>query len=296
MGNNPLAALSSTERRHYRNALTAHVVEVIYRFWQRNHGATTDDLVDGVRAMREDAPLAEVHRAVASLECSGMITQLPGSDGHWHRVEHPAPLPRPLRVCSTRGCLRPDDHPDEHLPDLHGEQLSAQLTVVHDDFFAVWHQGAPWIHVYPDAAAWQAGGSLVATLVVPHELRFVPDTIVEVVTAWLGSDEYPAPPDTGTRSHHEFVFTPGVETGTLVLLHADYFAAWNHDKGEVAFYDVVTDWDEGLPPLDVVAVPDGEPFTGAVLDQLAEEWYERRYPASPANDLTAGTGNVKETG
>lgn len=286
MGSHPLAPLSAAERTDYRTAILAHVLETVYRYWQRGIAVALDDIVIGVRAIREDTPLLEIHRAVAALERTSVIQQTTSRPaGLWRRVDTTQPpdptLPSSPDTCSAPGCLRTAGHPFSHLPDLHGMQLTAQLAIRHDDFMAVWHHGSPWITVYRDATSWQDDGDPAASLVVPHECRFVPDTIVAVVTAWLSSDDYPTPPETDIGSRHQYAFSPGVDHGTLVYRHADYVGVWDHDACRVEFYDDVTAWDDGQTPIATVDVPAGEPFTGAVLAQITEEWAERHFDTRP---------------
>lgn len=283
MGSNPLAALSATERDNYRTALTALVYQAFYYGWQHNQLLTLDSIVDVVRDADDVAPLAEVHRAVARLERTGLVENIAADPDLWHQVDLWGTGQQPTRStatgCDARGCMRPLDHPGGHLPDADDNPLSAELVIHGEDITAAWAPGSPWVRIYADAAALAARAEPLTQLPVPHTLRFTPDTLVDLVTGWLNEDDYTPPP--GDTSHtvittaEGFVFSPGVETGTLVVQHSEYFAVWRHDSGRVEFYDNAVDWDDAMSPQDTVVVAAEVPFTGAVLDQLCEDWLTR---------------------
>lgn len=293
MGSNPLAALSTAERDNYRTALTALVYQAFYRSWQRDESLTLEDIVDDVRDADEDAPLAEIHRAVARLERTGLVNNIAAEPDLWQQVDlWDGDQPRPTRStateCGTRGCMRSDGHPGGHLPDATDRRLSAELVIHDGDLTAAWAPGSPWVRIYADAATLAARAEPLAQLPVPHTLRFTPDALVDIVTAWLNQDHYTPPAGDTTRREvvatpSGFVFTPGVETGTLVVLHAEYFAVWRHDTGQVEFYDDIVDWDDGLTPQDTVPVAADVPFTGSVLDQICGDWLNRVLASEKGN-------------
>lgn len=275
MGSHPLAALSSAERATYRTALTAQVIETIYRAWQQGSAPVLDEIVLAVRVMRLDAPTVEVHRAVASVEYAGIIAPVDDPSERWRLVDEPRRLPSPLVVCPTPECLRPAGHTKGHLPDLRGDRFTAQLVVRDEDFIAAWAPGSPWVHVYRSADDWDEDNDPVAVLPVPHTIRFTSDALTDLVTAWASSDTN-APATTGTVGR-PFVYEPGVDNGILVYQHADFFATWHHDRGEVWFYSDAVDWDDDdYNTIDRVAVSEDAPFTGAVLDQLCDDWFTRQ--------------------
>lgn len=272
MGSNPFASLSPVERDTYRTALAAHVVETVYRAAQQGGTLTLDAIVLGVRAVRPDAPTVEIHRAVAHVEYAGLIAPTITPVGQWRHVDQPPRLPRPGTVCPTPECLRPAGHGEDHLPDLNGDRLTAQLVVHGGEFVAAWSPGSPWVQVYGNATEWERVTTPVAVLPVPHTMRFTPDSLIELVTAWASRDTY-VPPAADNRA---YAYQPGVDNGTLIQRHADYCAVWDHDTGEVRFYESIYAWDyDSDDPIGRVDVPDGVPFTGAVLDQICDDWFDR---------------------
>lgn len=278
MGSNPFATLSALERGVYRTALAAHVVEAVYRSHQQGGMLTLDSIVQTVRAVRPDAPGVEIHRAVAHVEYAGLIAAVP--DGRWQHVEQPPRLPRPMAVCATPECLRPAGHNHRHLPDLTGERFAVQLVVPTDDFVAAWSPGSPSVHVYANVNQWTRGEAPVHVLPVPHTTRFTPDNLIDLVTAWASLDTY-ATPATGpaaARRAAGYVFEAAADQGTLVYRHADFCAVWRHRSREIHFYRTVSEWDNAPEKtIDQVPVPEAAPFTGAVLDQICEDWFNEQF-------------------
>jgi hypothetical protein len=274
MGSYPLAPLSPAARAAYRTALTAHVVEVLHSASPSAHECSLDEIVLAVRAVRPDAHTTEIHRAVAGVEHAGIITTRDGDpNGPWRMVADPRRVPHLMTVCSTPECLRPDSHDGGHLPDLNSDRLSAQLVVNGDDFVAAWAPGSPWVHIYRDARAWGTDEDPTHTLAVPHTAGFTPAVLTDLVTAWASSDHYREP----ATKYRAFAYEPGVDNGALLYRHADFFAVWYHDRGEVWFYNDATSWDNDIEdPLDRVSVPEDAPFTGAVLDQVCSDWMDRQ--------------------
>jgi hypothetical protein len=272
MGSHPLAALSPAERATYRTALTAHVLEAIYHAWQSRHTLELDEIVLAVQAARPGAETVEVHRAVAGIEYAGVIRPDSDPTGPWRLVDEPRRLPRPMAVCPRPECLRPAGHDDEHLPELRGEQFAAQLVINGGDFVAAWAAGSPWVQVYRNARDWDQDSDPVEILPVPHTMRYTPDALTDLITAWTSSDVHAAP-SADNSDRRPFVYEPGVDNGTLIYRHADFFAVWDHDRREVWFYDCVVDWDDDIHnTIDRVPVHPDAPFTGAVLDQLCDDW------------------------
>lgn len=287
MGINPFAALPAVERATFRTALTGHVAEVMYRGWQRDTALHIDNIVAEVQALAFDAPFAEIQRTVAFMECAGLVRQDGAGSpiaGLWVWLEPPRAPIAPLEFCATPGCLRPAGHPFSHLPDLHAVHLSTEMVVPHEDFIAAWCAGAAWVRIYPDAAAWAAKDEPRNVLAVPHTMPYTPAALAALVTAWLGHDEHPGP------SQDPFVFQLGVDTGTLHHRHPAYFAVWEKGAPTIEIHASPTDWAHGKDPLGVVDVADDEPFTGMVLAQSAEDWFERtrgNQTAPTAPDRTA---------
>lgn len=291
MGINPFAALSAPERATYRTALTGHVVEVMYRAWQRGTTMHIQQIVNEVQGLTRDDPFIEIHRTVALMEGGGLIRQEPAGSvdaGLWVWLDAPrAPIPS-LQFCATPGCLRPDGHVFGHLPDLHAVHLNTELVVTHDDFVAAWANGSPWVRIYSDGAAWSANAEPTNVLVVPHTTPYVPDALAALVTDWLGTDEHPG------REQNPHVISAGVDTGTLQHRHPRYFAVWHHGEPTIEIHSSPLDWDTGKDPIIRVDVPDDAPFTGLVLAQAAEDWWERagqRDQDTPASEPDSAPGN-----
>jgi hypothetical protein len=301
MASNPLAVLSAAERDRYRTAMTALACQAFYRSWQRSEPITLERVVDEVRddhqaepathedipVADEDAPLSEVHRAVARLERTGLIENIPDTPDLWQLVELWGPGQQAKRgtaaECDARGCMRPLDHPGGHLPDATEGRLSAELVIHDKQVTAAWAPGSPWVRIYANPAALAARTEPLTHLPVPHTLRFTPDALVDLVTSWLNQDDHPPPTNDPTTtvvaSASGFVFTPGTETGTLVVQHSEYFAVWHHERGHVEFYDDALGWDDGMAPGDTLSVAPDVPFTGAILDQICEGWLNRALDA-----------------
>lgn len=280
MGPNPLAVLSAAERDSYRTRMVTLVFHAMYRGWQRDQPVTLEQVVDDVRDADPTAYLAEIHRAVARLERTGLVINLAADPDLWALAPHPVGgrVRATAAGCPRQGCMRPAGHPDGHLPDATDLRLNADLVIHDEDVTAAWSPGAPWVRIYADAVTLASGGAPLARILVPHTARFTPDVLVHLVSSWLNQDDnVPAVVTNGdaVATPSGYIVTPGTESGTLTVRHAEYFAVWHHDHGHVQFYRGVTDWGDCAEPDDIVEVPSDVPFTGVILDQICDDWFDR---------------------
>lgn len=180
-----VSALDPAGQTAYRAALAGHVVEVLYHAWQRDLALTLAEIVNGVHALRPDAPTVEIHRAIGRLECSGLVEW--AGDGRWRRNAGTEPGPGILESCPRAACLRAAGHDGGHLPDLGAEALEVELVVFHTDFLAVWPAGADagYVRIYADGMDYLAGNDPVEWLTVPRNAPFVGETLIEVLADWI---------------------------------------------------------------------------------------------------------------
>lgn len=107
-----LPTLSQTEHRRHDDGLLATVVEVMYHAWQRNQSLTMETIVIRAQASWDNTTVPEVHNAIATLECLGMVETT--ETGTWQRAEFAHRTP--VATCEHPGCRRPARHHFGHLP------------------------------------------------------------------------------------------------------------------------------------------------------------------------------------